>query len=146
VTAALVALNSRTFSSLRRHRNYRLYFVGQIVSLSGTWMQNIALSWLIVELTHSPVAVGLLAFVRFCAAHGYVSEADLASVEECVDAERDEFVAAALDPDRRRLARAVLEQMLKAGLDPRDPAAPPAAADAAAPVKERKTSRRLRKK
>jgi MFS family permease len=58
-------LNSRTFASLRRHRNYRLYFVGQIVSLSGTWMQNIALSWLIVELTHSPVAVGLLAFVRF---------------------------------------------------------------------------------
>ena len=57
--------NARTFASLRRHRNYRLYFIGQIVSLSGTWMQNIALAWLIVELTHSPVAVGLLAFVRF---------------------------------------------------------------------------------
>ena len=55
-------LNARTFASLRRHRNYRLYFVGQIVSLSGTWMQNVALAWLIVELTHSPVAVGLLAF------------------------------------------------------------------------------------
>ena len=39
-------LNARTFASLRRHRNYRLYFVGQIVSLSGTWMQNIALAWL----------------------------------------------------------------------------------------------------
>ncbi len=47
-------LNARTFASLRRHRNYRLYFVGQIVSLSGTWMQNVALAWLIVELTHSP--------------------------------------------------------------------------------------------
>ncbi len=58
-------LNARTFASLRRHRNYRLYFVGQIVSLSGTWMQNVALAWLIVELTHSPVAVGFLAFVRF---------------------------------------------------------------------------------
>jgi len=87
----------------------------------------------------------LLQFVRFCADRGHVGDADLASVEACVAAEREEFVAAALDPDRRRLARAVLEQMLKAGLDPRDPAAPPAAADAA-PVKERKTSRRLRKK
>ena len=55
----------RTFASLRRHRNYRLYFAGQVVSLSGTWMQNIALAWLVVELTHSPVAVGLLAFCRF---------------------------------------------------------------------------------
>ena len=87
----------------------------------------------------------LLQFVRFCAAHGLVSDADLASVEECVEAERDEFVEVALDPDRRRLARAVLEQMLAAGLDPRDPAAPPAA-EAAPAVRERKSSRRLRKK
>jgi hypothetical protein len=87
----------------------------------------------------------LLQFVRFCAARGFVSDADLASVEECVASEREEFVGAALDPDRRRMARAVLEQMLAAGLDPRDPAAPPAA-EAAPPVKERKTSRRLRKK
>jgi hypothetical protein len=87
----------------------------------------------------------LLAFVRFCALHGYVSEADLASVEECVDAEREEFVAAALDPERRRLARAVLEQMLAAGLDPRDPAALPVSRTAE-PVRERKTSRRLRRK
>ena len=87
----------------------------------------------------------LLQFVRFCADRGYVSDVDLASVEECVATEREEFVAAALDPDRRRLARAVLEQMLAVGLDPRDPAAPPAA-EAAVPVRERKTSRRLRKK
>ncbi len=53
-----------TFRALR-HRNYRLYFAGQVVSLSGTWMQNTALAWLIVELTHSPVAVGFLAFCRF---------------------------------------------------------------------------------
>jgi len=65
VTAAILAFNARTFKSLRRHRNYRLYFVGQVVSLSGTWMQNVALAWLIIRLTHSPVAVGLLAFVRF---------------------------------------------------------------------------------
>ena len=55
----------RTFKSLRRHRNYRLFFTGQLVSLVGTWMQNIALAWFVVELTHSPVAVGFLAFCRF---------------------------------------------------------------------------------
>ena len=65
MTAMLLALNARTFASLKRHRNYRLYFAGQVVSLSGTWMQNTALAWLIVELTHSPVAVGFLAFCRF---------------------------------------------------------------------------------
>jgi MFS family permease len=57
-------LNARTFASLRRHRNYRLYFAGQVISLSGTWMQNVALAWLVLRLTHSPVAVGLLAFLR----------------------------------------------------------------------------------
>ena len=65
VTALLVALNDRTFASLRRHRNYRLFFTGQLISVSGTWMQNIALAWLVVELTHSPIAVGALAFCRF---------------------------------------------------------------------------------
>jgi MFS family permease len=61
----LLALNRRTFASLRRHRNYRLFFTGQVVSVSGTWMQNIALAWLVVELTRSPLAVGFLAFCRF---------------------------------------------------------------------------------
>jgi len=65
MTRALLALNARTFVSLRRHRNYRLYFMGQVISLSGTWMQNVALAWLVIRLTHSPVAVGLLAFFRF---------------------------------------------------------------------------------
>jgi MFS family permease len=65
VTRAFLRLNARTFASLRRHRNYRLYFAGQVVSLSGTWMQNVALAWLILQLTHSPFAVGLLAFIRF---------------------------------------------------------------------------------
>jgi MFS family permease len=65
VTAALLALNSRTFSSIRKHRNYRLYFFGQIVSVSGTWMQDTALPWLILGLTHSPVYVGLLVFARY---------------------------------------------------------------------------------
>jgi MFS family permease len=65
VTPLLVSLNDRTFASLRRHRNYRLFFTGQLISVSGTWMQNVALAWLVVELTHSPIAVGALAFCRF---------------------------------------------------------------------------------
>jgi MFS family permease len=65
MTAGLLALNSRTFSSLRKHRNYRLYFTGQIISVSGTWMQDTALPWLVLLLTHSPVAVGLLVFARY---------------------------------------------------------------------------------
>jgi MFS family permease len=65
VTAALLALNRRTFASLRRHRNYRLFFSGQVISVSGTWMQNVALAWLVIELTSSPLAVGALAFCRF---------------------------------------------------------------------------------
>ena len=65
MTAALLALNSRTFSSLRRHRNYRLFFTGQIISTTGSWMQDTALPWLILGLTGSPVYVGLLVFARY---------------------------------------------------------------------------------
>lgn len=65
MTTALRRVNRRTFASLRRHRNYRLFFSGQIVSVSGTWMQNIAAAWVILELTHSPVAVGVLALCQF---------------------------------------------------------------------------------
>lgn len=60
-----IALRRRTFTSLRRHRNYRLFFAGQVVSVAGTWMQNIALAWLVIELSGSPLAVGALAFCRF---------------------------------------------------------------------------------
>jgi MFS family permease len=62
---ALKRLGGRTFLSLRRHRNYRLFFFGQVVSVSGTWMQNIAMYWLVLKLTHSPVAVGILSLARF---------------------------------------------------------------------------------
>ena len=64
MTAAILALNKRTFASLA-YRNYRLYFMGQVVSVTGTWMQNIAMAWLILDLTHSPVAVGALALCQF---------------------------------------------------------------------------------
>lgn len=53
----------RTFASLR-HRDYRLYFAGSAVSFVGTWMQQIAAYWLVLELTGSPVAVGALALVQ----------------------------------------------------------------------------------
>jgi MFS family permease len=61
----LRAAGARTFTSLRFHRNYRLFFTGQIISVVGTWMQNTALAWFVLDLTHSPVAVGFLAFCRF---------------------------------------------------------------------------------
>ena len=54
---------SRTFAALR-HRNYRLFFFGQLVSLIGTWMQNVAQAWLVYELTNSPFKLGV---VSFCA-------------------------------------------------------------------------------
>ena len=65
MTAAILALRARTFASLRKHRNYRLFFTGQVISVTGTWMQNVALAWFVIELTRSPVAVGILAFCRF---------------------------------------------------------------------------------
>ena len=39
-----LALQTRTFRSLRHHRNYRLFFAGQVVSLAGSWMQSVALA------------------------------------------------------------------------------------------------------
>jgi MFS family permease len=41
------------------HRNFRLFFYGQGISLIGTWMQSVALGWLVLEITNSPFAVGL---------------------------------------------------------------------------------------
>ena len=49
-------------ASLQRHRNYRLYFAGQFVSQIGTWLQTAAQAWLILDLTHSAQAVGVLGF------------------------------------------------------------------------------------
>jgi MFS family permease len=54
----------RTFDSLRYH-NYRLFFGGQIVSQTGSWMQRIAMGWFILQLTHSAFAVGIVALASF---------------------------------------------------------------------------------
>lgn len=45
-----------------RYRNYRLFFGGQTISLIGTWMQSIAMSWLVYDLTNSTVLLGVVAF------------------------------------------------------------------------------------
>jgi MFS family permease len=48
-----------------QHRNYRLFFGGQAISLVGTWMQQVAQAWLVLELTHDPIWLGIVAAVQF---------------------------------------------------------------------------------
>ncbi|HEU4571222.1 MAG TPA: MFS transporter [Candidatus Limnocylindrales bacterium] len=48
-----------------RHRNYRLFFGGQGVSLVGTWMQSVAQSWLVLQLTGDPFVLGVVAACQF---------------------------------------------------------------------------------
>lgn len=48
-----------------RHRNYRLFYAGQGTSLIGTWVQNIAQAWLVLELTDEPLALGLVTVAQF---------------------------------------------------------------------------------
>src|ERR1700682_3200386 len=48
-----------------RHRNYRLFLTGQIISTVGTWMQSVAMPWLALELTHSPLLGGLVLAAQF---------------------------------------------------------------------------------
>jgi MFS family permease len=49
----------RTFGSILRSRNFRLFFIGQAISVTGTWMQMVAAAWLVLQLTHSGVALGI---------------------------------------------------------------------------------------
>ena len=46
-----------------KHRNYRLFFAGQGVSLTGTWMQNVALGWLVYDVTRSAFLLGFVNFL-----------------------------------------------------------------------------------
>jgi MFS family permease len=50
-----------TFRSLR-HRNFQLYFGGQLVSVAGTWMQAVAQAWLVYEISHSELTLGIVGF------------------------------------------------------------------------------------
>ncbi|MEN3311399.1 MAG: hypothetical protein V7645_728, partial [Actinomycetota bacterium] len=65
MTAAILRAGAQTFLSVRKHRNYRLFFTGQVISNIGTWMQRVAQAWLVLSLTHSPFAVGILALCQF---------------------------------------------------------------------------------
>jgi len=52
------------FSALQ-HRNYRFYFFGQAVSVTGTWMQSLAMSWLVLSLSSSPIKLALVNVLQF---------------------------------------------------------------------------------
>jgi len=52
------------FRSLR-HRNFRLFWSGQLISLIGTWMQNVGQAWLVLELTHSSFKLGVVSALQF---------------------------------------------------------------------------------
>jgi MFS family permease len=56
---------NKTFRIFRalQHRNFRIYWTGQIISLIGIWMQNVAQGWLVLRLTNSPFYLGLVSFM-----------------------------------------------------------------------------------
>jgi len=60
----LKAFRRQTFSSLSI-RNYRLYFFGQGISMCGSWMQTVALGWLVLLITGSGVQLGSVIAVQF---------------------------------------------------------------------------------
>jgi MFS family permease len=53
---------SRHILRALRYRNYQLFFSGQFISLIGTWMQSLAMSWLVYRMTNSPLALGFIGF------------------------------------------------------------------------------------
>ncbi len=62
--SAVAAISSRTFAALRV-RNFRLYFIGQLISVSGTWMQSVAQGWLLLQLTGSSVDLGIAVALQY---------------------------------------------------------------------------------
>ena len=59
----ILTFSHETFASLGV-RNYRLYFIGQGISVTGSWMQSVAQSWLVLQLTHSGTALGVAAALQ----------------------------------------------------------------------------------
>jgi MFS family permease len=53
------------FTRAFKHRNYQLFFGGQLISLTGTWMQRVAQDWLVLELTNSGTALGIITALQF---------------------------------------------------------------------------------
>jgi MFS family permease len=61
VSATRATRLPQTFRSLQ-HRNFQLYFTGQLISVAGTWMQVVAQAWLVYELSHSELMLGIVGF------------------------------------------------------------------------------------
>ena len=64
LSSHLRQFSQETFSSLHI-RNYRLYYIGQIISTSGTFMQNVAQAWLVLKLTNSGTALGIATALQY---------------------------------------------------------------------------------
>jgi MFS family permease len=62
--SAATKLSSKTFAALSV-RNFRLFFVGQLISVSGTWMQSVAQGWLVLQLTGSSVDLGIAIALQY---------------------------------------------------------------------------------
>lgn len=62
--ASIITRLKNTFPALS-HRNFRLFWTGQCISLVGTWMQNIGQSWLVLQLTHSAFKLGMVTAIQF---------------------------------------------------------------------------------
>ena len=96
----------RTFRALR-HRNYRLFFFGQGLSLIGTWLQQVAMGWLTYRLTNSAFLLGVVAF---CANVGILLFGNLAGVvADRIDRRRGLFTTQSL-----MLAQAIVLAVLVA--------------------------------
>lgn len=65
VSAGTRGFSLERIGSSLRHRNYRLFFFGQLISVMGTWMQTVAQSFLVLDLTHSGTDLGLVTAARF---------------------------------------------------------------------------------
>jgi MFS family permease len=63
--AVRLRFRPRQMLSSLRQRNYRLFFLGQLVSVAGTWMQTVAQSFVVLDLTHSGTQLGLTTAARF---------------------------------------------------------------------------------
>jgi MFS family permease len=64
ISTTLKQFSQNTFSSLKI-RNYRLYYMGQVISTSGTFMQSVAQAWLVLTLTHSGTALGIVTALQY---------------------------------------------------------------------------------
>ncbi|HYM81334.1 MAG TPA: MFS transporter [Candidatus Limnocylindria bacterium] len=65
MSSSLARENLRNRFRALQHRNFRLFWLGQLVSLVGTWMQTVAQGWLMHRLTDSALMLGLLGFAQF---------------------------------------------------------------------------------